>query len=220
MKTYISNINKYTWIGILISIFSIPAINLCYKMQFGEQLTNGIMISRELVILSVVAFLCFYIIPKESKTLASIGLHNRNWKQTLWLSLLIAFVCILGVLVCIEICKVLGWKFGESKAFDKLSLPVISLITMRAGIAEEIFCRGFLLERYAAIFNKKWFVILLSSIPFGLFHYTQGYAGILIATVAGIILSIFYFWKKDLKANIIGHFLVDFIPNVVIPLLS
>ncbi|WP_435354299.1 CPBP family intramembrane glutamic endopeptidase [Emticicia sp. SJ17W-69] len=220
MKASISNISHYTWIGIIISIFSITAINLCYKIPFGDQLTNSIMVSRELIILSVVAFLCFYIIPKESKTLESIGLHNHNWKQTLWLSLLIAFVCLLGILVCIELCKVLGWKFGESKSFDKLSLPVISLITIRAGIAEEIFCRGFLLERYSSFFNNRWFVILLSSIPFGLFHYNQGYAGILIATVAGIILSLCYFWKKDLKANIIGHFLVDFIPNVIFPLLA
>jgi uncharacterized protein len=160
-------------------------------------------------------FCVLYVIPKESKTIASIGLHNRNWKQTLWLSVLIAFACILGVLVCIELCKAFGWKFGESKAFVKLSLPVISLITIRAGIAEEIFYRGFLLECIIPFINKKWFAILLSSIPFGLFHYTQGYAGILIATVAGIILSIFYFWKKDLKANIIRYFLVDFIPNVV-----
>lgn len=220
MKMPISNISKYTWVGIFISIFSISIINLCYKMQFGDQLTDGIIVSKELIILLVVAFLCFYIIPKEPQTLASIGLHNRNWKQTLWLSVLIAFVCLLGILACIELCKVLGWKFGESKAFDKLSLPVISLITMRAGIAEEIFCRGFLLERYSLFTNKKWLVILLSSIPFGFFHYSQGYAGILIATVAGVILSIFYFWKKDLKANIIGHFLVDFIPNVVFTLLA
>lgn len=29
-----------------------------------------------------------------------------------------------------------------------------------------------------------------------------------------------YIWKRDLKANIIAHFIVDFVPNVLIPLLS
>jgi uncharacterized protein len=208
--------NRFTWMGIFLSMFSITAINLAFKSIFGDQLNDGQMLTKEILIFGMVGFLLFYIIPKEKLDLSSIGLHNRHWGHSLLLAAGIFVVCIAALLGCLEICKLLGWKFGESKSFDLLSKPVIAFITLRAGVAEEVFMRGFLLERLTTITGKKWMAFLLSTIPFGLLHYPQGYAGILIATVAGAILSVFYFWKRDLKANIIAHFLVDFIPNVLL----
>ncbi len=211
-------ISGYTWVGILISMFSITVINLSMKALYGPILNNLQMITKELIILGVTAFLLFYIIPKEKLNLDSIGLHARNIKKNwLWIFGLL-LICIAGLAICLLVCKWLGWPFGESKSFDKLSPWVITLVTLRAGISEEVFMRGFLLERFTTITGKKWIAFLLSTLPFGFLHYPQGYAGILIATVAGGILALFYFWKRDLIINIIAHFLVDFIPNVVLPM--
>lgn len=216
VKNLTNSTNSYTWIGIFISLFSITIINLIFKSLYGDQLVDGQMITREVLIFGMVGLLLFYIIPKENLTLDSIGLHNRDWKKSLMLAAVVFVVCIAAMLVCVEFSKLVGWKFGESKSFDLLSKPVIAFITIRAGVAEEIFMRGFLLERFTAITGKKWMAFLLSTIPFGLLHYPQGYAGILISTVAGGLFALFYFWKKDLKSNIIAHFLIDFIPNVLL----
>jgi len=216
VKNLTNSTISYTWIGIFISLFSITIINLIFKSLYGDQLVDGQMITREVLIFGMVGLLLFYIIPKEKLTLDSIGLHNRDWKKSLMLAAVVFVVCIAAMLVCVEFSKLVGWKFGESKSFDLLSKPVIAFITIRAGVAEEIFMRGFLLERFTAITGKKWMAFLLSTIPFGLLHYPQGYAGILISTVAGGLFALFYFWKKDLKSNIIAHFLIDFIPNVLL----
>lgn len=208
--------NNYTWIGLIISFISISLINYVFKSFFGNQLNNGVMMARELIIFAFVGLLCFFIIPKEGLKLDSIGLHNRHWGKSLLWALGLAIVLFIVLLGCVELSKVFGWKFGESKSFNKLSLPVVAFVTVRAGVAEDIFYRGYLLERLTTITGKKWIALVLSTVPFGLFHYQQGYAGILIATMAGIVLSLFYFWKRDLKANIIAHFLVDFIPNVLL----
>jgi capsular polysaccharide biosynthesis protein len=40
-------------------------------------------------------------------------------------------------------------------------------------------------------------------------------ANIVIALVLGAILAVFYIWRRDLKANMFGHFLVDFVGNVL-----
>ncbi|HLW34588.1 MAG TPA: hypothetical protein VKS98_02920 [Chthoniobacterales bacterium] len=37
----------------------------------------------------------------------------------------------------------------------------------------------------------------------------------MIAFALGAVLAGFYLWRRDLMANIIGHFLVDFVANVV-----
>jgi uncharacterized protein len=55
---------------------------------------------------------------------------------------------------------------------------------------------------------------------FAVGHWTGGAANILIALVLGGILAGFYLWRRDLVANMIGHFLVDFVGNVLPRLFS
>jgi membrane protease YdiL (CAAX protease family) len=59
-----------------------------------------------------------------------------------------------------------------------------------------------------------WLVI------FSLGHWSGGAANILIAFAAGLILTGFYLWRRDLVANMIGHGLVDFVANVLPKLFS
>jgi membrane protease YdiL (CAAX protease family) len=88
-------------------------------------------------------------------------------------------------------------------------------------VAEEVFMRGYLLERLTTLTRSPWAAVTLSLIPFALLHYPgQGWAGVLISFFAGGVLTWFYLWKRDLKANIIAHFLVDFIPNVAAPVIE
>ena len=56
-------------------------------------------------------------------------------------------------------------------------------------------------------------VIPLVIFSFG--HWSGGAANILIAFTAGLILTGFYLWRRDLLANMIGHGLVDFVANVL-----
>jgi len=42
-----------------------------------------------------------------------------------------------------------------------------------------------------------------------------GVANILIAFAAGLILTGFYLWRRDLVTNMIGYGLVDFVANVL-----
>jgi membrane protease YdiL (CAAX protease family) len=46
-------------------------------------------------------------------------------------------------------------------------------------------------------------------------HYPGGLMNVVVAFTLGGVLTLFYLWRRDLVANIIGHFLVDFIANVV-----
>jgi membrane protease YdiL (CAAX protease family) len=40
---------------------------------------------------------------------------------------------------------------------------------------------------------------------FGVAHWIGGWANILIALALGVILSVFYVWRRDLVANMISH---------------
>ena len=91
---------------------------------------------------------------------------------------------------------------------------------LRAGIVEESFYRGYAIERLTALTGSRSIAVALPLVVFALFHYRQGAGGILAAFILGAILSGLYVWKRDLIANIVAHFLIDFIPNVLLPLID
>jgi membrane protease YdiL (CAAX protease family) len=132
-------------------------------------------------------------------------------------------VSIIAGLGCLLALNALGISFGqggEAQRYDQISLWAISFMVLRAGVVEELFYRGYIMERLEEI-SGRWLVyFLLPAIIFGLLHFRQGVGGILISFVLGLILAWFYWKKRDLKANIIAHFLVDFIPNVLVPIVE
>jgi membrane protease YdiL (CAAX protease family) len=165
--------------------------------------------------LAMVGVLLWIIVTKEHLPLSSIGLHSKKWGASLGWAAITVVVCFALALGTIELVKQFGWKYGDSDAFSKISLGTITLITVRAGVAEDIFMRGFIIERLSTLTGNTYLAAALSLIPFALLHYWQGPAGILISFVLGGVLTGMYIWRRDLKSNIIAHFLVDFIANVV-----
>jgi membrane protease YdiL (CAAX protease family) len=87
-------------------------------------------------------------------------------------------------------------------------------------VAEELFYRGYAIERLRMIGLRPFWSITIPLVIFSLAHWSGGAANILIAFAAGIILTAFYLWRRDLVANMIGHGLVDFVANVVPRLFS
>lgn len=204
-----------TWVGLLISYSSLTAISLLFKSLYGSPLSDVPMIIRELSMLAMVGVLLWIIVAKEHLPLSSIGLHSQKWGASLGWAAITVVVCFALALGTIELVKQFGWRYGDSDAFSKISLGTITLITVRAGVAEDIFMRGFIIERLSTLTGNTYLAAALSLVPFALFHYWQGPAGILISFVLGGVLTGMYIWRRDLKSNIIAHFLVDFIANVV-----
>jgi membrane protease YdiL (CAAX protease family) len=206
--------NSYTWLGLLLTYVSVSLTRFIFTRIFGEPLDDIPFIFRELINLGTVVLLFWLILKKEKLPLSSIGISRRPWKETaLWTGII--FVLTLGaMLLALLLCKWMGLPFGDSTAFDKLSAFSITLVCLRAGILEEVFMRGYQLERWNSIFQNKWVASALSLLPFALLHYTQGWSGIIISFAAGAVLTATYWWKRNLPANMIAHFLIDFLANI------
>jgi membrane protease YdiL (CAAX protease family) len=134
------------------------------------------------------------------------------------LGLVIALLCLVvaGVLAHLT-----GYGHGPgSAAFEKLPLWLVTLIVLRAGVVEELFYRGYAIERLQALGLGPFWAVAIPLIIFALGHWTGGWANIVIALALGAILAGFYLWRRDLAANMIGHGLVDFIANVLPKLFS
>ena len=88
-------------------------------------------------------------------------------------------------------------------------------IVFRAGVVEELFYRGYAIERIESLGLNRFLAVVIPLTIFGVAHWTGGWANILIALALGVILSVFYVWRRDLVANMIAHFLVDFTGNIL-----
>jgi uncharacterized protein len=79
-----------------------------------------------------------------------------------------------------------------------------------------LFYRGYAIERLQALGLSRFWSAAVPVLIFSLGHSTSGWPNIIVALLAGSILAIFYEKRRDLLANMIGHFLVDFV-GVVVP---
>jgi membrane protease YdiL (CAAX protease family) len=210
-------IRNITWVGLSLSLFAMLLVRQTVS-YFSPSLTFTAAIWKESLIWLCAIALLVVIRRGERLPLTSIGVGtSRWWKSILW-GLVIAVTCALvgGTLAALT-----GYGHGPgSAAFEKLPLWLITLIVFRAGVVEEFFYRGYAIERLQAAGLNRYWAAAIPLVIFALGHWTGGMANILIALALGGILAGFYLWRRDLIANMIGHFAVDFVANVLTKLFS
>ncbi len=201
---------RITWIGLFVALFGLAVIRDIVRLIVPDPSTLVVAV-REAMILASAAWLLLVVRRLEGLPFTSIGLGtSRWWKSALW-GLLTAILC--GG-VAVALAKAIGFGQGPT-AFDRLPSWLISVIVFRAGIVEELFYRGYAIERMQALGMRRSLAAVVSLVVFSLGHYTGGPANVLIALVVGGILTAFYLWRRDLVANILAHTLVDFVANVL-----
>jgi membrane protease YdiL (CAAX protease family) len=164
----------------------------------------------------------FIIRRKERLGWESVGLQRPRFGQTaLWVLITIPAVAA-ALALSIVLMKVFDLPFGsaDAKKFEQLPVWVLAVVIARAGFVEEFFYRGYAIDRLQRLTGNRWFAIIFPLLLFGVVHYRQGWAGIIIATLTGAVMTAVYLYKRNLWIGIIVHFLVDFIPNILLPLFS
>jgi len=201
-----------TWVGLCIALFALPVIRQLFR-SINPTPGTGLLTARELLMFASGAALLLLVKRREKLPLSSVGLGTSAWwKSVLW-GLGTAVLC--GAVAMI-LAKLTGYGHGGAPAtFDRSPLWLVTLITLRAGIVEELFYRGYPIERLQAMGLSKLASAAIPLIIFAVGHYTGGLANILIALVMGGILSGLYLWRRDLVACIFAHALVDFVANVL-----
>jgi membrane protease YdiL (CAAX protease family) len=213
-----SSLRGWTLAGLAIALLGIPAIVSAQHLLLPDA-TPGIKAGREVLILALSACLLWIITKGERLPLSSVGFRARQVGRSLGWGVGLALVSFAAVLGCLAAYSSLGIHYGEGGSISR-SLPVTLLTVTRAGFSEELFYRGYAIERIEALTGNKWLAALIPLLAFGLFHFWLGAAGVVVALMLGAIITAFYMWKRDLVAAMFAHFLVDFVPNVLLPLLG
>ncbi len=201
-----------TWLGLFIALFGMLIVRqLVNHFWPTPTFASALMKEGGMWLVAVVLFVIIRV--GEGLPLSSIGLGTARLGKSLLWGFLLGLGCLLvgGLLVALT-----GFTGGEAgKAFDKLPTWLLSLIVVRAGVVEELCYRGYAIERLHALGLPRGLAAGVPLLIFGVGHWTGGWANIVIALVLGGILALSFIWRRDLVANMIGHWFVDFISNVL-----
>lgn len=86
------------------------------------------------------------------------------------------------------------------------------LVSLTAGICEEIFLRGCVMFLLADIFPNLHIAIvaIISAALFGVFHAYQGLFGIIKTGISGLFFAVIYISTNSIIPGIVLHFFMDF----------
>jgi len=196
-----------TWIGLFIALFGLFLIRQAFRIVSHDPGT-ALVIIREVLIFASAGALLVLVKRGEKLPLRTIGLGTSVWwKSALW--------GLVTMLLCGGAAELLGMLtkdgHGTTSPFDRLPLWVCILIVFRAGIVEELFYRGYAIERLRAMGAGRLASAALPLFVFAAGHYVGAWSTVLQPLVLGGILTGLYLWRRDLVANILAHTLVDLV---------
>lgn len=192
-------------------VLALGGISLPYGTWDHALASQANMVANEFVTWALVAAVLLYVTRIERRSLASIG-FKRPGVADLGLATAtgVAIVLMLGVLYLVVFPR-LGWD--ETQQFQPLmAVPFwLRLATViRAAVSEEILFRGYALGRTEELTGSRAVAGLFTWGVFTIDH--LGYWGwhhLIIAGLAGAVLTLFYLWRGNLWANILAHFIID-----------
>lgn len=125
---------------------------------------------------------------------------------------------VLLAIICIGLTVKMLHLNAESAMINKLiklfknNFLLLLFASITAGITEELIFRGYLLSRLDFLFKNTKAAIIVSSIIFGLLHYSYGTLLQIIGPFAiGLIFAFQYQKNRNIQIVIICHFLWDFL---------
>ena len=208
---------RTTWLGLCLSLFSMIVIRQGFRAISPEPGT-ALALTREACMFASAAALVWLVRRREKLSLQSIGIGTSPLLKSLAWGVVTAVACILPAVL---IGKFTGYGHGAgSQAFAKLPIWVVLIVVVRSGVVEELFYRGYAIDRLKRLGFSRIASWVIPLVIFSAAHWTGGAANIAIALVLGAIMTAFDQWRQDLVSNMFGHFLLDFATNVLPRLFS
>jgi membrane protease YdiL (CAAX protease family) len=169
------------------------------------------LIGREALFWALTLIIVAYILFVERRPLSSV-----SWRAPRSSSILIgvagAALTIAGMaLIYLAVFPALQLSQSDGDPVT-LSTPLWFMVALvlRAAIFEELFFRGFMIERLTEITNSRWLAAALSLAAFTFSHLGGwGPAHLIIAGFGGFVLTALYLWRRDLVTNMVAHFLTN-----------
>lgn len=198
----------WTAVGLLVALAGPPALVVAEGRIFGDAPGIGVQTLMQVIFCGLAGVVLLIVRRGERLPLRSIGARWPNASTVVTALLIIAAGFVLEQVTA-------PWAIAvapEGLAAGVARLAVWPawfrlFVGATSGIVEETLYRGYAVERLAAITGRTWLGALIATLAFGAAHipfWGVGFA--MVADLpAGVLLVLFYLWRRDLLANILAH---------------
>lgn len=184
---------------------------------------NGFDVGRVLIIEWVVlAVLMFVWVPRvERLPLASIGWGKFKWRY-LGLGLMAYLLATIALMISDFILPTIGFEpiRALQPTLRGFGVPVLLGLFLTGTLLEEIFYRGYLIERLTVVLKHRWLAGIVSWLAFTLVHLRFfGVGPTIDISILSAALVLLYLKEKSIWPCIVLHGINNILAYLVFPLL-
>jgi membrane protease YdiL (CAAX protease family) len=184
---------------------------------------NSLHVGAALIVewLVLVVLLAFWIPRMEGLSLASIGWGRFKWRHV-WLGLLAYLLATVALTISGFVLPAIGLESIRSlqPRLQAFGWPVLLGLFVTGTFLEEVFYRGYLIERLAVLLRRRWLAGLVSWLAFTLVHLKFfGVGPTIDVSFLSAALVLLYLKERSIWPSIILHGLNDAFAYLVFPLL-
>lgn len=213
--------SKMTYITLLFLMLIWPAASVIMVGDPNEileqiSLSPILMIYLPTIVTQWLLFLLIYLTAYREQT----GLKGIGFKRIRLIDFFYAIAFLLASNLILTLISLFMTKIGLPIPGDvEFLLPKTGtervfwiLLSLTAGICEEVAFRGYLITRIRIMGKtKSWILpVIIASIIFGSGHTYQGLGGFILLSIYGAMFAMFFIKTKTLWPCIIAHFFQDF----------
>ena len=200
-------LSGWTAVGLLVALAGPPTLVTVSRRIFGDTPSIGVQTFLQLIFCGLAVVVVFVVLRGERMPLGSIGVRRPDSSTVLTALMITAAGFLLGLMTA-PLVNAVGAEAAAGVA--KLAMwPAWFRLFVGAtsGVVEETLYRGYAVERLATLSGRVWLGALIAIVAFGLAHIPFWGVGFsLVADLpAGVLLVLFYLWRRDLFANILAH---------------
>jgi uncharacterized protein len=167
---------------------------------------------REVLYWAAAVLLLLYVRFVEKRPFSSIGWRRPAWPTFAFglLAGVVATAGIVGIYLVVFPLLHLSMETAVTGAIKASPVWFQMSIVLRAAVFEELFYRGFAIERLSELTGMRWPAALISLAAFTYAHLSYwGWAHLIVAGFGGLVLTALYLWRRDLASNMVAHFVTD-----------
>ncbi|MEO6092322.1 MAG: CPBP family intramembrane glutamic endopeptidase [Novosphingobium sp.] len=162
---------------------------------------------------AIYALVLWWAISVEGLSWSSLGFRRPTLGTIGWGSLALAAILDLMAVYYRLVVPLFGGTAVPAAVdtITAMSMPAILLLSVTSGVVEELLFRFYPIDRLHWLTGNRWIASIIPLVVFTALHVPSfGLGQVIPVALAATVLTLLYWWRRDIRCNAFVHFMLDF----------